>query len=264
MLQDYTIKDLYALALAEGEGVGTAYEYYVKRLALRPWLAGQKRPSSILIAGLPEKYGASLDFLLLAAELDTAVTVLDDRPAVLERARQALAAAQAHGWLQAVWPDFVLVEHMAAFEKINAHYDLVLSSELLQRLSPEERLFYVKRICEVGTAVALFTPNAGNPAHTNLSGLSGLYLHELSALVQHALAARYPQKMFASHFGVIDMPPFPPGITRSDEQREQATSGRFEAIVMWGLAYYARAEKFLSGPIRRRQSHIVYALAQNT
>ena len=28
MLAHYTIKDLYALALAEGEGMGTAYEYY--------------------------------------------------------------------------------------------------------------------------------------------------------------------------------------------------------------------------------------------
>ncbi|MBK8128985.1 MAG: hypothetical protein IPK53_08585 [bacterium] len=39
------------------------------------------------------------------------------------------------------------------------------------------------------------------------------------------------------------MPPFPPGITRSDEQREQATSGRMEALAMQGLGYYARGRR---------------------
>ena len=63
-----------------------------------------------------------------------------------------------------------------------------------------------------------------------------------------------------THLGYIDMPPFPPGITRSDEQREQATQGAFEAVVMGGLRGYAHAERFLPGAIRRRQSHIVFAL----
>ena len=61
--------------------------------------------------------------------------------------------------------------------------------------------------------------------------------------------------------GYIDMPPFPPGITRSDEQREQATQGAFEAVVMGGLRVYAHGERLLPGALRRRQSHIVYALA---
>jgi hypothetical protein len=57
------------------------------------------------------------------------------------------------------------------------------------------------------------------------------------------------------------MPPFPPGIIRSEEQRAQATSGSLEAFAMWGLAYYARLEHWLPTAVRRRQSHIVYALA---
>ena len=96
MLAHYTIKDLYALALAEGEGMGTAYEYYAKRLALGRWLKARPRPASILVAGLPEKYGASLDFLLLAGELGAAVTVVDDRPAALDRLRGALDLSLIH------------------------------------------------------------------------------------------------------------------------------------------------------------------------
>ena len=56
------------------------------------------------------------------------------------------------------------------------------------------------------------------------------------------------------------MPPFPPGITRSDEQREEAATGKMESVAMRGLASYARIERFLPQSIRRRQSHIVYSL----
>ena len=69
-IQKRSIKSLYPLALAEGEGVGTAYEYFAKRLHLARWLKGTKPPQHILIAGLPEKYGASLDFMLLASEVE--------------------------------------------------------------------------------------------------------------------------------------------------------------------------------------------------
>jgi hypothetical protein len=104
--------------------------------------------------------------------------------------------------------------------------------------------------------VALFCPNADNPSHTDISGLAGLHLADLEQLfIIH-------EDDFSAEFGYIDMPPFPPGITRSEDQREQATSGRFEAFAMWGLGYYARAEKLLPGSVRRKQSHIVYALAR--
>jgi len=95
-----SISSLYPLALAEGEGLGTAYEYYAKRLVLAQWLAGLPLPRRLLIAGLPEKYGSSLDFFLLAQDLAaTEVVVIEDRPAALEKCRQSLAAAQPLGEL---------------------------------------------------------------------------------------------------------------------------------------------------------------------
>ena len=57
------------------------------------------------------------------------------------------------------------------------------------------------------------------------------------------------------------MPAFPPGTTRGDAQRGQATQGRFEALVMWGLGVYVHSERYLPGVVRRRQSHIVYGLS---
>lgn len=257
MLKIISIKSLYVLALAEGEGVGTAYEYFAKRLVLRRWLAGQKRPSRILIAGLPEKYGSSLDFLQLVQELGAEVTVVDGRPSSLEKLQTSLAAAQKVGWLTTVAPQTIAVDTMTDLSAAGGSYDLVIASEVLQRLSPDERVRYIEQVVGMGTAVALFAPNSHNAAHTNISGLSGITLSELNTYKPTSQPANQQTNW---QTGYIDMPPFPPGITRSNDQREQATSGRMEAIAMWGLGYYARAEHFLPQSIRRSQSHIVYAL----
>jgi hypothetical protein len=274
MLAHYTIKDLYALALAEGEGMGTAYEYYAKRLALGRWLKARPRPASILVAGLPEKYGASLDFLLLAGELGAAVTVVDDRPAALDRLRGALDRPQRSQKTSEVWAVFprpvCLLADLPRLAGLAGQFDLAVSSEVLQRLAAAERPAYVAALGARADALALFAPNADNPAHTGRSGLAGLQLDEMSALMQATADRRPPtaagevavggrQSPVVS--GYIDMPPFPPGITRSDEQREQATQGAFEAVVMGGLRVYAHGERLLPGALRRRQSHIVYALA---
>lgn len=277
MLTPYSIKDLYALALAEGEGMGTAYEYYVKRRAISRWMKGRPRPSTILIAGLPEKYGASLDFLLLAGELGAAVTVVDDRPAALERLRGALVAL-AGSSLPLARPVCLLAD-LPRLAGLTGRFDLALSSEVLQRLAAAERSVYVAALRARAASLALFAPNADNPAHTGRSGLAGLRLEEMRALVtgeglttdhrpqttteeplkEQQSVVRRPSSVALS--GYIDMPPFPPGITRSDEQREQATQGAFEATVMGGLRLYAHAEGLLPGALRQRQSHIVYALA---
>jgi hypothetical protein len=241
------------LALAEGEGVGTAYEYFAKRLVLARWLknrqAQQRKPQRLLIAGLPEKYGSSLDFLQLAQELGAEVTVVDERPFALQKLQNSLAAAQKEGWLTAVSPNLISLPHLADLSPIGEAFDLCLGSEGLQRLDPDDRPDYVRHVQRVTSSAALFAPNGDNMAHANISGLAGVTLAEMQQLVGSDAKTGY-----------IDMPPFPPGITRSDEQREQATSGTMEAVAMWGLGYYARLEHFLPTAVRRKQSHIVYAL----
>ena len=254
-MNQLSIRKLYPLALAEGEGVGTAYEYFVKRLALRRWLGEMKeetRPCSLLIAGLPQKYGSSLDFFLLANELDANLTVVDERPEAIAKAQRALAAAQAQGFLNTSNPTWHMTTALPYLDGLQPSFDLVLSSEVLQRLSPAERVAFVGRLRELSTAVAFFAPNAANESHVGRSGLGGISLAEMQSLVPHTT---HP-------VAYIDMPPFPPGIVRSEEQREQATSGRLEAIAMWGLSYYARLERFFPGHVRRAYAHIVYAFTQ--
>jgi hypothetical protein len=253
MLPFRSIKSLYPLALAEGEGVGTAYEYFAKRLVLTRWLAKLPRVRRLMIAGLPEKYGCSLDFLLLAQEMLVAdVIVVDDRQPALDKIRQSLAAAQAMGELTRVQPHYELVAEMAQLVELTAGFDLCLGSEVLQRLQGKDRQHYVERLVKLAPALALFAPNGDNPSHTNLSGLSGLGLTELRALVG-------PLGIPAD-LGYVDMPPFPPGLTRSTAQRSRATSGRLEALVMRTLHQFARLEIHFPLEWRRGHAHIVYTL----
>jgi hypothetical protein len=255
MMSTISIKALYPLALAEGEGVGTAYEYFAKRLALARYLSTRPRGGRLLVAGLPEKYGSSLDFLLLAEELALRPVVVDERPSALEKLTRSLEAAQAHGLLRGIRPELIQVPGLAEVPESAGRFDLAVSSEVLQRLPAGDRSHYACTLLERATAVALFAPNAGNASHTGISGLSGLTPAEMASL----FGAETSHITVACDY--LDMPPFPPGITRSDSQREQAGSGRLEAAAMWALGYYARLERFVPRSIRRRQAHIVYTLA---
>jgi hypothetical protein len=250
MLRDLSIKTLYTLALAEGEGLGTAYEYYTKRLLINGWLSQFSKPRRILIAGLPEKYGASLDFLELSAELKAEVIVVDERLEALKRLEKGILGVRSKGILDNLNWQPVETTNLRTLSEIEGKFDLCLCSEVLQRLEIDSRNEYVARLESLASSLALFAPNANNASHASLSGLNGLYIEDLTSLVSAQ----------QSRIGFIDMPPFPPGITRSDEQREEAATGKMESVAMRGLASYARIERFLPQSIRRRQSHIVYSL----
>ncbi|UCC51602.1 MAG: hypothetical protein JSV68_21255 [Anaerolineaceae bacterium] len=265
MLHQISIRTLYPLALAEGEGMGTAYEYFAKRLILADWLRSKTKPRRLLIAGLPEKYGTSLDFLQLAADLETAVTIVDERPQALARAAEALDEVKRAGQLQIVEPEFKLVRDIGEFPEIVGNYDLALSCEVLQRIAAARRPRFVDRLMQRTARAAIFVPNNDNPAHTNLSRLSGLRLTELEAVVSQGLDSLEVEAFNTFvRTGYVDMPPFPPGITRSKEQREHASTGTGEALAMWGLGYYARLERWFPNGWRRRKSHIIFAFLDNS
>jgi hypothetical protein len=255
MIPDYSIKALYPLALAEGEGIGTAYEYYAKRRALARWLKGRPRPGGVLIAGLPEKYGSSLDFIQLGHDLGASkLLVIDDRRGALEKVRAGVTAAQQSGALRGVAPEYFYAADLAALDQVDVGFDLCLSSEVLQRLEEPSRTPYLEHLCRLSTAVALFVPNAGNRSHTTLSGLAGMDLSEL-----RSLAGKFGSVVQA---GYVDMPPFPPGLSRSPEQRTKAAAGRLEALAMAGLGYYARMENSFPNGWRRAHAHIIYGFIE--
>jgi hypothetical protein len=257
MMDRETIRRLYPLALAEGEGLGTAYEYIAKRTVLTPWLRQGPQPDRLLVAGLPQKYGLSFDFLFLARELGADVLVVDDRAEALEAMEHALLAVPT---LRDALASRLRLEQSAALwelSELDGSFDLSLSSEVLQRLEVQERRIYVRRLRELAPAIALFAPNAGNPEHTTRSGLGGIHLLAMRALLGEIAVEQ-------ATVGYIDMPPFPPGITRTEAQREQATTGLLERLAMGGLTLFAYSEKLLPTFLRVRLAHIVYGLARST
>jgi|GEM_PF-731402 len=238
------VADYYPLALAEGEGVGTAYEYLAKWRVLRPALSSVRR---MLIAGLPEKYGSSLDFVDLAAALDADLVVVDEREAALAKLEQAMARAH-------LSPRVKL--RMTAMDKIgsmtDAPFDLALSCEVLQRLESTRRESWVRGLARVSRRFAIFAPNGGNPAHASRSHLRTVTLDEL----HHLLLACGVEPERA---GFVDMPPFPPGLSLSQAKREEVRRGR-AAFQVLGL--FCRGESLLPEPAKRPFAHIVYALAR--
>ena len=243
-----SIKDLYAYALSEGEGVGTAYEYYVKRRVMGPLLPMLRPGARVLIAGLPEKYGTSLDFVLLGWERGARLLIVDDRSEALERARRALGKQKDAGRLAGVQVEYRQLGSMLELSDLPLA-DVVLSCEVVQRLPEADRAAYVRALRTCARAGALFVPNSENGSHLKISGLSGLDRATVRALVGADVR----------DVGYTDLPPFPPGVTRSTAARERASSGALEAIGMWGLGIYSAAEPLLPAPLKRRVAHIVYA-----
>jgi hypothetical protein len=247
-----SIRALYPYALAEGEGVGTAYEYVAKAAFLGPVVAELRRrrrasaSARFLVAGLPEKYGTSLDFAILASRCGAELCVADDRSTAIERARNAIGAAQHAGHLQGLRVSYRCLSALDAIATLDVH-DAALSCEVLQRIPIGSRRSFVGALRARAPLGALFVPNAENAAHLRISGLEGFSRSEIEEL--------FP----GERCGYVDMPPFPPGIARSAEQRERASTGWAEAVAMKMLDVYCAAERLVPDRVKRRFAHIVCA-----
>jgi len=177
-----SMHNLYKLALLEGEGLGTAYEYFVKQRLLMKLMRGAEI-RSVLVYGLPEKYGYSLDFFWLAHMLGAKAFVYEDR---LVKLKKCLDLIDRLGWDK---PQIV--------QKVDKKYDLVLSCEVLQSVDKERYANHVNRFAK---RAVIFVPNTDNKGHSRV--LNGMILHEF-------------EQLFHAKGGYIDMPPFPPGAKSS-------------------------------------------------
>ena len=256
-----SIKSLYAINLIEGEGVGTAYEYYSKLRKLRKFINSIGSPKRILIAGLPEKYGLSMDFFLLGQMLQAETVVIDERSDALERTRSALSTLKTKKLLDDANTVLLKADQIEIFNNeglFDGEFDLALSSEVLQRLDATRRRTFISNVKKTAKNFAIFVPNRGNESHANLSGLNSISLRELLKYFgnEHSDSGIYD-------YGYIDMPPFPPGLSRSQEKREQAAESRLESSLMKGLEIYSLCENLIPKFIKEKIAHIVYLMVKN-
>lgn len=254
------IKSLYAINLLEGEGVGTAYEYYAKSKKLKRFLHAIGRPKRILIAGLPERYGLSMDFFLMGDRLGAEMVVIDERQNALERAGNVIGTLRSGGRFHNTKIRFLKADpvlKLGAKEFADQKFDLALSSEVYQRLDGDQAK-YISNLKHLARNIAIFAPNRGNRSHVRLSGLRSVGLEDL---LENFREGGSGGTIF--DYGYVDMPPFPPGLTRSQGKREQAAESRIEAFLMKGLESYSLLEDIIPLFIKEKMAHIVYLMAMN-
>ena len=251
------LKFWYRLNLLEGEGLGSSYEYVNKLCKLRSWFS-DKRLNKVVIAGLPGKYGFSLDLILFSFLAGANVIIVaDDRQAKIKALTRILKSD--------LWPvalrDIIQIKLLTRQQLTSPRFykdnfdmiDLVINSEVVQNWTKPERVNWVEGMTQLTSNLVIFVPNKGNQAHMTVSKLKNLSIDEVNKLTPKPKTTGY-----------IDMPPFPPGIKRSDEQKGALAESKFfwfplsKALEMWmGLQ-----NNILSGLLPSR-AHLIYLFVKN-
>ena len=249
-----SINTAYYLAKVEGEGLGTAYEYIMKKKLLTKLVDAVGSPKRILVAGLPEKYGFSSDFVYFGEYVDAEVVVIDERTDKLSAFDQIMSRLKDQGFFSQLHLTTLPLSNWDEINVENKTFDLVVSCEVLQRLSINERIAYMQRLAEIAKASVFFVPNAENNAHAKISKLHALTLQELKDLC--VMAGYEPLD-----YGYVDMPPFPPGLKQKkkvgESREDEKLSLLTEVLNLWSLM-----EMYFPRSIVKTQAHIVYFIGR--
>lgn len=253
----FDVANLYPIALLEGEGMGTAYEYSAKLKLLQRTVATIPHLQRLIIGGLPEDYGIDLDLALLAARYGCQTVVVDDRPSLLEAFANALTSPPLAELVDPDRFEMRLLQTLAQPARSgDARFDLWITTSAIQRLDDSELAEYLAHVREKSRQAVLLAPNKANKEHLSLSGLDGFFLPDLVGLCQQA-------GLVVRHSGYLDIPPFPPGLQRSAEAKEKAAKSFLDRLIMRGLEWWSRGERFLPHSIQRRFAHLAYVCLQS-
>jgi hypothetical protein len=64
--------------------------------------------------------------------------------------------------------------------------------------------------------------------------------------------------------GYCDIPPFPPGLERSSEAKENALTSPLEIAAMRVLEWWCLGERWTPAAIQKRWAHLIYVVLQMT
>jgi hypothetical protein len=230
--------------------MGTAYEYYSKLHIVRQAFDQTTIPGSLLALGLPEKHGYDLELLGVAQQAGAPLTICEDRPEVLDKLRLALPDLPDPGLSEQI--ELIPIDSLTDWRAIEGrHFDWLISTAAVQRLPDPEIVTYVQNARRFADYGLLFIPNLDNRAHLTLSGLRGLSRKQAVALCEQAGA-----RVLSS--GYCDIPPFPPGLQRSSEAKENAMHSPIENLAMRVLQWWCYSERWMPGWIQKRWAHLVY------
>jgi hypothetical protein len=214
----------------EGEGFGTAYEYAAKERIVKAFVKGKKR---ILVYGLPEKYGFSLDLFLHANENNAECFFFN---ANNKKIPVQIRAEMKKIGVKIVKGDFISKQR----------FDSVMCSEVIQKMSSSA----LKNLQEVikKRSFLFFAPNGNNGSHKKISGLSGLNEQKLRKMFGEKISISY-----------LDIPPFPPGIKSNNAKQKSVLLKIFAGI---GIQIFSFIERFYPQALKKRKAHIICALSE--
>ena len=241
------MQKFYDLAITEGEGLGTAYEYLVKRRLLNKIIPKNRKPR-ILIAGLPERYGYSLDFISFCEDYNLDYEVIDERADKIDRLKRI--SKKTHNRLKLAQSCDLCKLGNVYSEK---HFDFAFSCEVLQRFSHADRTQYIKILKRIAKNTILFVPNGDNKAHDVCSGLSAIKQRELVGQFNSIYNHRIRDMDY------IDMPPWPPGIKRNIFKETMNNS--VVNILLNILQIVSVIEPLCPVFIKSRYAHLIYIVA---
>lgn len=224
------LSKLYELALMEEEGLGTAYEYASKYKILKQYLDSKK----VLIYGLPEKYGFSLDFLYFLNEHGCEVHVYEEKKEKLDKYCTILQVLEKKG---------VISRKPLIVDKIREVYDVIFSSEVIQQFDSKRLQEYFNNVKKFSKKAVIFFPNGNNPSHCSLT--------KLKAYTPEYVSETFKYDQFKT--GFVDMPPFPPGLKmKSDKERHGLK------LLAYPLFLWLLLESVFPSFIKKRFCHIAY------
>jgi hypothetical protein len=240
----------FRIAIAEGEGLGTAYEYYAKFHLMKKVLNPEK-VKKILVFGLPEKYGYSLDFVLYSHYLDASLVIVDERDERLIKHKQICSELFNDNFTKKI--EYVHLNNWSDPFQISPDIDLALSSEVFQRLNHKQREVYAKNLQKV-PRVAIFTPNSKNSNHATTSGLKTCSINDLETSFEG---------FGIKHFGYVDFFLSPPGL-HLQKKNKTILKKRSNLVSLCLQSWHAIAEKSLKFMPTQRLHHIVYLISAQT
>jgi len=246
----------YQLATAEGEGIGTAYEYLAKQRVIIKAINQFGSPKNVLIAGLPEKYGYSLDFVYFCKHIGADAVVADERKKKLKVFAKIFSKLKKQRFFTNTKLTLLEITNWSdiSFDSI---FDFAISCEVIQRLDIAERAEYVRSIGKIANNIIFFVPNAENAAHAKISKLRALKLDELKKL---CMEANY--KLIS--YGYIDMPPFPPGLKQKKMGKFGISNMKMNFFFKILLIAWSILERKIPPAILKKQSHMIYFVGKST
>lgn len=241
------MKTFYNIALLEGEGLGTAYEYYVKRKFLRKIIQRIGSPRSICVFGLPQNHGLSMDFCLLASDCKADITIMEERENSARKCEEVLSVLKRDNIISGINVRIIKGNGM----NVNGRFDLLVSTEVLQKYSDEERKLVIAKAVDISKVSVFFVPNSDNI--NRVKSIS-------SNCVQfNALIEELKNNCEIIDYGYMDMPPFPSGAKVSDANKGKMKEAKtFMMLVFLALKTWSLLELILPSFIKKNFAHVSY------